>query len=57
MLKSNITNLQFILDNKPQYSTSFDKQQKKKTGSSQQASTTAREQCSMAPPGSIQASS
>ena len=29
MLKSNITNLQFILDNKPQYSISFDKQQKK----------------------------
>ena len=30
MLKSNITNLQFILDNKPQYSISFDKQQGKK---------------------------
>ena len=30
MLKSNITNLQFILDNKPQYSISFDKQQEKK---------------------------
>ena len=29
MLKSNITNLQFILDNKPQYSISFDKQQEK----------------------------
>jgi len=35
MLKSNITNLQFILDNKPQYSISFDKQQEK-IGSSQQ---------------------
>ena len=33
MLKSNITNLQFILDNKPQYSISFDKQQEKKLGS------------------------
>ena len=33
MLKSNITNLQFILDKKPQYSISFDKQQEK-TGSS-----------------------
>ena len=30
MLKSNITNLQFILDNKLQYSISFDKQQEKK---------------------------
>jgi len=30
MLKSNITNLQFILDNKPQYSISFDKQHEKK---------------------------
>ena len=30
MLKSNITNLQFILDNKPQYSINFDKQQEKK---------------------------
>ena len=29
MLKSNITNLQFILDNKPQYSISFDKQLEK----------------------------
>ena len=29
MLKSNITNLQFILDNKPQYSIPFDKQQEK----------------------------
>ena len=29
MLKSNITNLQFILDNKPQYSINFDKQQEK----------------------------
>ena len=29
MLKSNITNLQFILDNKPRYSISFDKQQEK----------------------------
>ena len=30
MLKSNITNLQFILDNKPQYSISFDKTTGKK---------------------------
>ena len=29
MLKSNITNLQFILDNKPRYSISFHKQQEK----------------------------
>ena len=29
MLKSNITNLQFIIDNKPQYSISFDNKQGK----------------------------
>ena len=29
MLKSNIINLPFILDNKPQYSISFDKQHEK----------------------------